>query len=414
MKLLQVYNDYRSFGGEAGVVQMIAELVERSGGSAQLWTRSSKEIDRSLVGKVRAFASGIYNFSAARQFRRMLSADRPDLVHVHNLYPLFSPSVLVAARRMGLPVVMTSHNYLLTCPIVNHLHQGRVCEKCFGGREYHCVRQNCRDNRLESLAYALRSFTARKFNLFRDYITIHIVLSEFARQRLIRSGFDARRIVVLPNMVKLGPEPDNRVPGAYVAFSGRMMPEKGVDVLLAAAARLPDVPFRLAGDGPILNELKAAAPPNVHFVGRLAGPEMPAFYRGARLLAIPSKWFEGCPLVVSEAMSHALPIVASRIGGLPEFVDEGGTGRLFEPGDDAELAEHIRALWNSPELCAAMGRAGREKAEREYSRQVYFDRLMAIYEQAIDMNAEDVGSRMDPAERPAHRREASARLPAGV
>ncbi|HEX4147933.1 MAG TPA: glycosyltransferase, partial [Pirellulales bacterium] len=247
MKLLQVYNDYRSFGGEAGVVSMIADLVERHGGQARLWTRSSKDIESSPAGKIRAFASGIYNFSAARQMREILESDRPDVVHVHNLYPLISPSVLVAAHRAGVPVVMTSHNYMLTCPVVNHLHGGRVCEKCFGGREHWCVLQNCRDNRLESAAYALRSFTARKLGLFRDYVTIHIVLSEFARRRLALAGFDPQRIVVLPNMVELGPAPRPAAEGRYVAFSGRMMPEKGVGVLLAAAARLPDVPFRLAG-----------------------------------------------------------------------------------------------------------------------------------------------------------------------
>jgi glycosyltransferase involved in cell wall biosynthesis len=114
---------------------------------------------------------------------------------------------------------------------------------------------------------------------------------------------------------------------------------------------------------------------------------MAAFYQGARFLVVPSMWFEGCPLVVSEAMSHGLPVIASRIGGLPEFVEDGVTGLLFEPGNVAELAEQIRTLWENPDLCRRLGEAGRRKAEREYNEEVYYRSLISIYEQAIERNA---------------------------
>ena len=135
VKLLQVYNDYRSCcGGEVGVVQMIAATVEKHGGQSRLLRAPSKGLTRSFLAKVRGFAARIYSRSAYREMAETLDADRPDVVHVHNLYPLFSPAVLVACRRAGVPVVMTNHNYLLTCPIVSHLSKGRVCEKCVGGR----------------------------------------------------------------------------------------------------------------------------------------------------------------------------------------------------------------------------------------------------------------------------------------
>ncbi len=386
MKLLQVYNDYRSCcGGEVGVVQMIAATVEKHGGQSRLLTRSSKGLTRSFLAKVRGFAAGIYSRSAYREMAETLDADRPDVVHVHNLYPLFSPAVLVACRRAGVPVVMTNHNYLLTCPIVSHLSKGRVCEKCVGGREYWCVLQNCREHLAESLAYALRSVVARKLRLFRDNVTIQIVLSHFAWQRLVKAGFDPQRVVVLPNMTELAPEPKGHFPGQYAAFSGRMKGEKGVDVLLAAAARLPGVPVRLAGDGPILDTLMSGAPPNALFMKRLGPEAMASFYQGARFLVVPSMWFEGCPLVVSEAMSHGLPVIASRIGGLPEFVEDGVTGLLFEPGNAAELADKIHMLWENPDLCRRLGEAGRKKANREYGAETYYQRLMSIYDKAIEL-----------------------------
>ena len=124
------------------------------------------------------------------------------------------------------------------------------------------------------------------------------------------------------------------------------------------------------------------------FVKRLDPEKMAAFYKGARFLVVPSKWFEGCPLVVLEAMSHGLPVIASRIGGLPEFVEDGVTGLLFEPGNASELADKIRLLWSDPELCRRMGAAGRKKALREYNEEVYYQGLTAIYDQAIDFNAQ--------------------------
>ncbi|REK12652.1 MAG: glycosyltransferase [Planctomycetota bacterium] len=389
MKLLQVYNDYRSnCGGEATVVALIDALMKRRGHSTSLLMRTSKGLDSNFRGKLRAFASGIYNWSARREMARILAADRPDIVHVHNLYPLISPSVLVACRQAGVPVVMTSHNYMLTCPNVNHLYQGRICEKCRGGREYWCAVQNCRQNRAESIAYAMRSAAARKLRLFRDDVTTHIVLSEFARRRLLEEGYDEDQVVALPNMVDAPRHVVDRDAGDYVAFSGRMAPEKGIEVLLEAAARLPDVPVRLAGDGPMLDKLRAAAPPNVTFLGRVNFDDMGTFYDRARFLVVPSRWFEGCPLVVSEAMSRSLPVVASRVGGLPEFVDDGATGRLFETGNVDELTSHIRALWDRPELCQEMGAAGREKALREYNENDYYRRLFDIYEDAISRNRE--------------------------
>ena len=138
-------------------------------------------------------------------------------------------------------------------------------------------------------------------------------LTEFARGRLIEAGFDAERICVLPNMVDVAAAPVDPAVGEYVAFAGRMSREKGIDTLLQAAARTPDVPLRLAGDGPLLDELADQAPANAKMLGRLSADRMAATYRNARFVVLPSKCYEMCPLVISEAMSHGVPVIASRI-----------------------------------------------------------------------------------------------------
>ncbi len=380
MKLLQIYNQYRSrFGGEETVVDRISNLVKKNGGEARLLTRSSRSLEGSLFRQTKAFFSGIYNPFAVRWVMENVSDFQPDVVHVHNLYPLISPSVILALRRAGIPVVMTVHNHLHTCPTLDHLLDGVICERCVGGREYHCVIQNCRGNLVESTGYALRSTVARRFRLFTDNVTIVVALNQFAKNRLIEAGFSSDRVIVLPNMVEFTDLPADASHGEYAVYSGRMSPEKGVATLLEAAGRIPDIPIHLLGDGPDYDDLRAHAPPNAKFMGQLSRDRVLEAYRKSRFLVFPSRCFEGCPLVISEAMSHGLPVVASRISGIPELVDEGVTGLLFKPGNADELASKMTMLWKDPDLCARMGQAGRKKAHIEYSEEVHWSRLLEIY-----------------------------------
>lgn len=388
VKLLQVYNQYRSpFSGEEAVVERTAALIEKHGGTARLLMRSSRNIGSSLTHKANAFWSGIYSRQAYREMERLLAADRPDVVHVHNLFPLFSPSILVACRRAGVPVVMSVHNQQLTCPRSDHLHRGSICDKCLDGSELHCVLRNCRDNIFESVGYALRSAFARKLRLFHKHVTLLIALSRFAKSRLVRAGFDERRIVVLPNMVELHEPPADPSQGSYIAFAGRMSSEKGVGTLLAAAAELPACRVRLAGSGPLLEQLRRAAPVNAELLGQLDPAQMRVLYRHARLAVVPSITYEMCPLVILEAFSHGVPVITSKLGAQRELIDEGLQGLLFEPGNARDLSHKMRQLWEQPALCRQMGAAGYRRVVAEHSEAVYYQRLIKIYQQAIAWGA---------------------------
>jgi glycosyltransferase involved in cell wall biosynthesis len=176
--------------------------------------------------------------------------------------------------------------------------------------------------------------------------------------------------------------------GKYIAYAGRFSVEKGIDILLEAARKSPELPVSLAGDGPIMPQLVAKAPENARFVGALHRAELAGFYRKARFLVVPSLCFESGSLVTAEAMSHGLPVIASRIGGLPEMVEDGVTGLLFEPGDAEDLAGKMKLLWEGSRLCRKMGRAGREKAMRQYNGDLFYKRLIAVYEKAIEVGKE--------------------------
>ena len=307
---------------------------------------------------------------------------RPDVVHVHNLYPLFTPSVLSSCTEAGVPVVMSLHNQAMTCPKADHLRNGSICEKCRGGGEWNCLTNNCRDNLLESFGYAVRARLANRNGWFRDNVSRFLAMTEFSRARLIEEGYDAAKIGVLPNGVPIPRGVLTPTDGKYIAFAGRLSEEKGLRVLMEAAVHCPDVPIHLAGDGPLVETLRELAPRNVIFRGRLSRPEMQDFYSRARAVVLPSTCFEMCPLTILEGMAMGLPIIASQTGGLGELVDHDETGVLVPRGEARPLAEAINRLWTDDAAVTAMGQAGREKAEREYAEEVFLERLLGHYETA--------------------------------
>ena len=393
MKIIQVSNWHRVRGGREMSVELTTRVIKQRGHEVLLITRDSQELCQGIVGRIRALTCGIYSASSRKAMAKLIREFKPDLIHVHGLYPFFSPWILVECRLAGVPVVMTFHEYRLTCPTSHHLLNNTVCELCVGGHEYWCVLKNCRNNIFESVAYALHNVIARKFRLFQDNVTVPIAYNEFARHQLIVAGFAEERIAILPIMVPMPDSPTDPAKGKYVAYVGRISPEKGIDTLLIAASRLPELYVQLAGEGQAMRELTTKAPENATFVGRLDGTRISEFYRDACFLVVPSNWFEVCPAVIAEAMSHGLPVITSRIGGLPEMVEDGVTGFLFEPGNSEDLAEKMKLLWENRDLCRQMGQAGREKALREYSEEIYCKRLMAIYERAIEVNKEQLSEK---------------------
>lgn len=377
-----IYNGYRSDrGGEDKVVENMTALFEKSNVEMRLLKRSSKDL--TFIDKCRVFVNGVYSVEAHRTVGELLISEDPDVVHVHNLYPLFSPSVLVACRKAQKPVVMTVHNFGLTCPHWSHYRKGRICELCANGNVMWCVLNNCQENVFESTGYALRSGVARLFRLYHQNVTRFIALTGFARQSLISAGFRPACIDVFPNMIDLPEEMADPRKGHYAAFAGRISPEKGVETMISAAALLPDVLFSIAGSGPLLARSQRRSLPNIRFRGLLASPELSEFFSKARFLVVPSRCYEMCPTVILEAMAMGLPVIASRIGGLPEIVQDGVSGLLFEPGDAEDLARKVRVLWDNPELCRKLGLTGRDWVVRECRDDIHIQRLLSVYDKAM-------------------------------
>lgn len=386
MKVLLIHNEYGAPSGEERTVNRIAALLRKNGHEVDCLLEESLPPGAGFRSKANAMINGVYSLKGVRTVRRRVKSFRPDIVQVQNLYPSLSPWILPIIQQAGVPIVMRCANYRLICPNGLLLSHGRVCERCMGGREYWCLLQNCEDSLPKSFGYALRNVTARIFQLYLDNITFYYAQTEFQRQKLIEGGFPGERIAVIPNMVETSALFAKPPRGAYVAYVGRVSPEKGVATLLQAAQVLPHIPFRLAGDFRRIPAIDREKPPNVELCGYLQGQALVDFYRRCRFLVLPSTWYEGFPGVIIEAMLHGKSVVCSNIGGLPEIVADGENGLLFQPGDYMDLAAKIEWLWNRPDRCGALGQAGRDKVLREYSPDKYYERLMNLYHQALELH----------------------------
>jgi glycosyltransferase involved in cell wall biosynthesis len=235
----------------------------------------------------------------------------------------------------------------------------------------------------ESILYALRAAITRRLDLIVDNVCVVVALSAFAAKHFESAGYPAGRIVVLPNAVALPPIEAAPRSGEYVAYAGRLTYSKGADLLVGAAVRT-GLPVRLAGNTAEAEISTGAVPDNVTFLGSLPRARMAEFYSRARFCVVPSRWFEMCPLVVLEAMSFGLPVIAFGVGGMAELIVDGETGLLCDLDCPEDLAVKMRKLWDSPDECARLGAAARARVAEHFNESAYFDKLMKVYRGAAE------------------------------
>ena len=224
MKILYIHNDYARPSGEEHASASLAALLEEQGHTVEFFRRSSAEVVDSTTGKIKAFFTGISNPAAARAVARKLDEFQPDLVQVQNLYPLLSPDIFRPIKERKIPVVMRCPNYRLFCP--NGLcYNGKVCEACFGGREWNCFFRNCAGSRFKSLGYAVRGWAARASRRILDNVDMFIVQTEFQKQKFIQQGIPAGRIGIVPGIMPRIEPAGEWFPGNTVTFVGRVSEE---------------------------------------------------------------------------------------------------------------------------------------------------------------------------------------------
>ena len=311
---------------------------------------------------------------------------RPDVVHVHNFFPLFSPAVYYACRTAGVPVVQTLHNYRLLCANSLLFRDGHVCEECVGRSfAWPAIAHACyRGSRAGTASIAIMQASHRIARTWQERVDLYIALTEFSRAKLVEGGLPAEKIVVKPNFASRDIATGNGR-GGYALFVGRLSPEKGLDVLLEAWKRMRmSIPLRIVGDGPLAGRVREAAGESVSYLGPREKSEVLGLMQSASLLILPSMWYEGFPMVIVEAFQVGLPVVASDLGSLSSLVTPGRTGLLFRPGDPSALAERVEWAFAHPEELSRMRRQARAEHEANYTPERNYELLMQIYDRVIN------------------------------
>jgi glycosyltransferase involved in cell wall biosynthesis len=395
---------YRRGGAEAYMLDLAA-LQRKAGHRVEFFAMAHPEnlpgrfVDRfpayieleppssSLAGQLRSAGRVLWSTSAQRGMSQVVEDFAPDVVHLHNVYHQLSPSVLEPLRRLGIPAVMTLHDYKLACPNYQFLDHGSPCQACVDGGFRQAVRRRCKGGSLPASALcATESWLHRRTGAYGP-VGRFICPSRFLAGRMARAGVFPDRLRWVPHFVEVDRFPPKTDPGGDVVFAGRLSPEKGVDTLIAAIGRLgPSAVLQVAGEGAdsarLRNLADDLAPGRVVFHGRLGKADTVALLRSGAVVAVPSRWYENQPMIVLEAMALGVPVVATDMGGLPELVEPDVTGALVPPNDDEALAAALAGLLDHPDRALAMGRAGRAEVAWTHRPELHLERLDDVYGEA--------------------------------
>lgn len=403
MKVLQINKFHWMKGGSEAVYLGLTGLLQKHGHQVVPFSMKDSrnlpsEYDRFFVeavdyenpglsAKLSAAGKIVYSFDAKAKMRALLESFSPDVAHFHIFQHQISPSVFGPLRQKKIPLILTLHDLKPLCPNYKMLTNGMICEQCKGGNFYHCLHNRCsKGSGLKSLVSTIEMY----FHYAKGYyqsVDRYIAVSEFYRRKMIEFGFNEQQIVTIPNCIDTTRFDFSNDDKGYGLYFGRLSEEKGIVTLLRALRLSPEIPFMIAGTGPLEAELRHMAADlklNVTFCGFQKGEALQKLIREASFTVIPSEWYENCPMSVLESLSIGKPVIGAQIGGIPELIDQGRDGLTFESGNAGDLASKMKLLWKDAPLRKNMGRHGRSKVARDYNPKKHYNSTMALYREVLN------------------------------
>jgi len=403
MRILLVHNNYSVQGGAEVFFHEVGRLLENNGHTVCKFTCRESGLDipeakyyptaadykqGNILMRAARLPRIIYNREARDSLARLIRDFRPDLIHAFAIYVRLTPSILHAARAAGVPVVLSCNDYKHLCPNYKLFHHGRICEECKGGRYYRAlVNRCCHDSTVISAASMIEAYVHNWLNIWRDNVACFLFASRFMAEKT--EAFWGKGVVSIDFLPNPFDAEKHHVPahvGQYILYFGRLIQEKGVDVLLHAARLAPEVPVVVVGDGPDRKKLEtlAHAQPNVRLMGPAWGEHLLRWLHDARAVVVPSLWHENFPYVILQAFAASKPVIGSARGGIPELIGAGPHGWIYEADDAAALAASMRLVMSLPDSeIAAMGAAAREYVRQEFADAAIYRKLSSIYAKVI-------------------------------
>lgn len=338
---------------------------------------------------IRAAIRVIWSPHAARQITRVLDNFSPDIVHLFNIYHHLSPSILIPIAQRGFPVVQTLNDYKLICPNYLLYTRDTPCIHCRNGCYFQAVRHRCLHGSLSWSVLAAVEMTLHKArHVYERHVATFIAPSTFVRIMVQAFGVSADQLHHVPYFFFPQDFAASQADGGYCTYVGRLSHEKGLPTLVRAMRRAPQVQLLIVGEGPVRAPLEKLVEQekldNVRFSGYLSGQALERALSQARFTILPSEWYEVFGQSILESFAVGKPVVAARIGGIPELIDEGVDGLLFTPGAEDELAACLRRLWDDPVGTRQMGLNGRRKVLAQYTPENHYRQLYPLYERLVN------------------------------
>ena len=330
----------------------------------------------------------LYSVQARKRIEALIRQTQPDVAHLHNVAHQLSPSILHSLKKHRIPVVQTAHDYKFGCPAYKFYTEGKVCERCKGRRYYNVLLHRCNRGSLAASALnCVETYFHELIGIY-DNVDSFISPSNFLRQKMIEYGVAPERVVWIPNFIALDQYRPEYTHGDYFLFCGRLLDIKGVRTLMAAMEFIKDPHLYVVGDGELRPELESYASErgihNVSFLGYRSGEELKSIIAKSMFSVIPSEWYENLPYAVLESFALGTPVVAANIGGIPELIEEGVDGVLFNPGDVDDLVDKMQSLLTQRQSLPEMGRQARTKIEQQYNAEAHYQSVMSLYHRLLD------------------------------
>lgn len=361
MKVLMINKFLYPNGGSETYIFKIGEWLEKNGHEVQYFgmehagrcvgnrvNAHTSDMDfhgGSILSKLTYPIKTIYSSEARKQIRKVLDDFKPDVCHINNFNYQLTPSIILEIKKWNknCRIIFTAHDYQLVCPnhMCNNPNTHENCEKCLGGHFINCTKGKCiHGSTAKSAIGTMEAMLWNANGVYRNFDKI-ICCSEFLKKKMDTNPVFAERTIALHNFVEKVENKDVEKKD-YVLYFGRFSEEKGIGTLIEAAKELPDVQFIFAGTGPLENEISGVK--NIKNVGFQKGEVLEKFIREAKFSVYPSEWYENCPFSVMESQMYRTPVLGADIGGIPELIQEGKTGELFESGNKEELKSKIKEM----------------------------------------------------------------------